>query len=645
MSLARHVAIQASLHSFVRASGCAGRTQLPGLRRHFTHTTTKARQLPTKRNDNGTRMPRIKHLLHSVERYLETGDEEGEDAALEAFYSKLATSELQGSAKAEAYEKGVLLFFEHECYEGAFHLYDTMTEQGLLPTAALRARILALTMVLNLKKNAELLEGFKKVFAEGLVDQRTLRELLMFMEREGSAKLKFIRDVANLYAESHGPEFRFGPQMSSYLIYVNFSLGVTKDAAKVIEQYSTISMEEKKPLDPAPYTTYLDELLRRKEYAGEDVDAVLQQMDADGVQLDIPVFNVLISSEVRNHRYDKAFMLYQYLLSNRTKELYPDDHTYTALFKALFLLHSPRSALTRRDKRPANMMSPRELFYSMLAAHVSSTSAEGRVRMIRPSGIVTTAVLNAALRTFLIASDHPGAFVVARSFRACGVPLDEKTFRSTLDILTRSIFRSARARPRDPVRRWMNRFLGYPLGPALKADASEAEVLAMIIGISREPRLSLHSADYRLPDFQKEMTAAYERELVSNVAQALQKDDGPRLTIDEARSFQDVFKDIIEPEELKKKDEPQHLPLLASLGEDAPPLPDTSEAAPSLDLTNLERILRRAVLAALPDGAELQAAKSVSAAIAESKREMVPPKPHHSRKAQSADAPADEASQ
>ncbi|KZT23176.1 hypothetical protein NEOLEDRAFT_1136795 [Neolentinus lepideus HHB14362 ss-1] len=632
MSSIRNAYLNTSLRTFMRSAGCVSRPCPQVIHRNASTATRRARKLLSQgraqtegmASANAVGTARVNNLLLSVKRYLESAEDE--EKALGICYSRL--SAFEGCHRATAHEKAVLLFMEYEHYEDAFSIYENMTKEGLLPSAALRARMLALSMAFSLMKEDEAMDGFQRLFAEGQVDERTLREVLQFMEAELGAEFSFIRTIAKIYSNSRGKGFKFGEAMSSYLVYANLAADVPEGADVAVHEYAEGQKMKNKVPEPDVYTARLDALLESDNYSGEDVDAILASMERDGVEPDMHVFNILMECEVRNHRYPKAFELYEYSMAHQNEKLRPDAFTFAHLFKALWRLHQPRNAHTRKYKRSTETISPRALFRSMISSHFQATQHSSS----RSSTYITTPVLNLALFTFLQANDYPAAFITARSFRACGLDVNHRTFSKSFDILIGRIFRDVRVPPRHPIRQWMNRFLGYPLGPCLKASTSEAEVLAMIIGIGKEPRLSIFSPDYRMPDFEADLTAILKRE-ASGELRTVVESEGKRYTVKPAKMFQKEFEDeaLIEPEtdgtKDKSEEEPHPLPLLASLGEDDPAQPHIiSEEQDSLNMTSLERILRRATLAALPEGADDHPAKSVSAAILEAKKDMISPK-------------------
>ncbi|TFK53348.1 hypothetical protein OE88DRAFT_1733288 [Heliocybe sulcata] len=613
MSLVQKASLQAGLRFFMRLGGCSGR---PFTHRLASSAAVKAhKRLRGQVNTGGTAragVGRINYALRSVERYLKS--EGNGKRALGAFY--LRVTSLEGSTAAMAHEKGILLFTEYECYEEAFSVYEVMTKKGLLPSPAMRARMLALGLALSLNSDEELLHGFQQIFTEGSLDERALREVLQYMEREIGVTHFTIMLLARMYRDARGKDFQFGSAMTNYLVYVYAVVHAAQGADEALEDYAEGQKQKGKLPEPGPYVARLDALLESGGYTGGDVDAILAMMERDGVEPDLYVFNTLIECEVRNQRYPKAFELYAYLLAHPNEKLRPDAFTFAHLFKAVWRLHQPRSAHTRRYKRPQDMPSPRLLFRTMMAGHYKAA----KLTTSAPTSFVTTSILNLVLWTFLSACDYPGAFVAARAFRTCGVDPDQRTFSESFEILVRRIFREVRMPARHPKRIWMNRFLGYPLGPALKDSASEAEVLAMIIGIGKTPRLSVYSAEYRMPDLEEELRELIKDEVPGELSTVVQTEDGQKSEREEAEAE-------TEGSETSPESEGSELfSLLASLGEDAPQQPDAfvPEQNP-LNMTSLERIMRRAILADLPEGSEAQAAKAVSAVVVEAKREMIPP--------------------
>jgi len=176
---------------------------------------------------------------------------------------------------------------------------------------------------------------------------------------------------------------------------------------------------------------------------------IISAMSDAGMSLDIDLYNVLISREVRLNRAANAFSMYDEMKQN--PELLPDSYTFGSLF-AMYRRIRPSSV--RRYSAAARLASCTLPLRQLFQEFVRSTSRSKKP--VQPN----TALLNAALRAFMRQRDYAAAIVVIQSFARFNVALDHKSYYCVIKLIVRRIWAEVQgSRPQDQVR-WVDRFLG-----------------------------------------------------------------------------------------------------------------------------------------------------------------------------------------
>jgi hypothetical protein len=188
---------------------------------------------------------------------------------------------------------------------------------------------------------------------------------------------------------------------------------------------------------------------------------------------------------------------------------------------------------------------------------------------------MTPRLLNVILRSFIFEHDYAGAFVALRAFRIFKLSVTAKTYFIVMRHIMHRILWDVKRSRHVGESRWGDRFLGITSGTRFKNLKIDEGMEENILLVAKQPEFSLSSG-------------------ILKSAAIARRTGGPKYTT----------------------------PTLEMIDGDVP-VPESLQ----LDIVPLERILRRAASANIHDMFEKDsdvAAKRVSKAVAEAKREMIP---------------------
>ncbi|KAI0666161.1 hypothetical protein C8Q78DRAFT_1072635 [Trametes maxima] len=484
-------------------------------------------------------------------------------AAAAIVHKALDETTLDNPSRFKLYERSISSFSRHGDVMKAAMLYSRMTREGYIPSVSLRIQMHVIKLAELSVPEETLLGVMKEGFAQQTFDEVALRDLLRVLAEGIDASPAFIRRVVESFLQTRGAGYTLFNDTTTYLMG-----SVPKGDEESVKYWSAYPS---KPLPPSPeqssrkptasaYTTLLRDLAASRPTLSL-YKWTIERMQAENITPDLPFFNALIAYEVGRHKFDVAFSIYQHAL-------------------------------------------PRAVYRDMLTCHLEHT----RRRPTKPSPSLDRICLHKALRTFIARRDYAAAHVVVRAFRLfptvigrAGLP----TYRIVLGGLLgriRSEFPLLTARlasELEPDSVWTYRFLGMSqLPPAQRtAVALDLGMVYRLLQVGTDPRLSLDFVP--APDY-AQAPAAPNEEMEGPLEEIVAR-EGERL---------DQFAGA-------ERFREQGMPTPAEFA-GMRPVPEGT----SYGVTPLERILRRAIVASLPDSGETLAEQALRA-IAEAKEEMV----------------------
>ena len=368
---------------------------------------------PHKPIDNARRLEtaRINTLLFSLHRYITSAKgRHSESAVVDYIRHKLLEPDFHTSSRPVAFDSIILFLIQNRRFGAACRIYDAMCAEGILPSPKVRVKLLGISAVSSADNDDDLLRSLKPVFSHEAYDEYSFRELLDLLSFHVSPDL--IDRVFNFYIESRGDGYTPSSKLTSAMVDIQIRGGLVSSAKALLDSRADNRDKERDhqhdPDAPYPYIAMLKALRSFQDPDPEAIQNILLRMQQDTVVPDAGLLNALITTEVWMTNYHKAFNLYHvFKTSPEELNISPDASTFATLFKA-FERVDTRS---RKWRRLAHRMTPRQLYREMLTYHLIETRGKPGLR----SSVVTPSVLAVALRTFMVRRDYPAAFLVLRS--------------------------------------------------------------------------------------------------------------------------------------------------------------------------------------------------------------------------------------
>ncbi|OJT02319.1 hypothetical protein TRAPUB_7159 [Trametes pubescens] len=527
-------------------------------------------------------------------------------AAAAVVYNALDRSVLDNPSRFNLYEQSAATFLRYGDVMKAVMLYSRMTREGFIPSVSLRVQMHIVKLAELAVPEDELFDTISEAFSQDVYDETALRDLLRMLVDGLQASPAFIRKVAVSFLESRGPDYTFSADTNIYIIRALQNGGDSEGAKDWSEQPSASpSANPQRSPTASPYTTLLRDLAASQP-SFDVYKWTLERMRAENVQPDLPFFNALLAYEASRRNYDVVFAIYRMLMQKRTATVGPSAHTFSTVFRVLHRLScSHRYRRLNRIRVPADTPSARSVYQDLLTCHLEQVGHKHN----RSSRALDSTVLHKALRTLLAQHDYAAAFVAARAFMlfpaAVGAPT-LATYHLVLGgILGRirvqaPVLAARIASSLSPESVWTFRFLGlHQLPVHMRRELTlDLGIVHRVLLIGTDPRLSLDyisAPSYAKPPPRSELEKY-----------GLVEEDG-----------EDVLRRVMRASH-PSNFHPHGMPSPVELTE-LTPAPENLKYG----LVPLERILRRAIAASLPVGAEILA-RGVSEAIVEAKRDMVP---------------------
>jgi pentatricopeptide repeat protein len=173
---------------------------------------------------------------------------------------------------------------------------------------------------------------------------------------------------------------------------------------------------------------------------------ILHQMKDDGVVPSRRIFNFYIQRYAQAGRVERSFAFYR-SMRHSNPPIQADHHTFYSLFSGD---SSKTSSYWSLD------FGGRRLFRDMTRQHLSNTDHRPQTQ----SNVITTAVLNAALRHFMRKRDYAAATVTMRTFPVCCILPNLNTQNTIINGLLARIKEELTENPSRTLVLWSDRILG-----------------------------------------------------------------------------------------------------------------------------------------------------------------------------------------
>ncbi|KAH9928822.1 uncharacterized protein B0H18DRAFT_1210015 [Fomitopsis serialis] len=531
----------------------------------------------------------------------------GEPTAIKRFHVFLSKMPEDNPTRFQVFEATIRMLLLEGCPMAAVTCYTRMTAEGFICSISLRAQMTVISLANRSPAPEEFFALLEMWFMNKRFNEHAFQDMLFLLDNTISEDPAFVDAVAKLYLRCKRPGYSFARETISWIVYVHARAGSKGSAKEWLdpERHAGAS-------GPEPYTS----LLRFIDGSSEDEELyrwIVERMQELEIQPDLAFYNALMSAEFARKKYDNAYKIYGLLKASPDPAITPDEITFAMVFRASLYMSQPRSFLTRRIGRPRGAPSPRQLYQDMIRCHIARARNSFE-------GVLSSSSLISAMRVFMDRRDYAAAFVVFKTMRQCELPMDLVMYQRILAPLMRRLKHELPllAVESDPRSFWSYRFLGLSTAPSRQRPAYNSRVLDVLLRIGTIPRLSLAYVAPELelateahsespPGFEAPAGSSSTRNRPPPARPPTQlEDDATPSAADEAKyeAFTKVFREHNMPSTLE----------VAGLVESVPhqvysPVP-------------LERILRRAILAARPDSV-LSAMKEVNSELAVAKEQMI----------------------
>lgn len=226
----------------------------------------------------------------------------------------------------------------------AVKVYERMVREGFIVSLSLEAQILAIAMsqAENQSKNI-LLSRFKSVIRRQAFSPNDLFEVLgvmTYLDLPPELLLDVMADFTKTH--KHVEPIEFNVCFLQDLANAAVKEGDIQTALDVLSALPQSDADE--TLLSRVYASFIA-AIRKSAYPSRDaVSAALNQMEKQGIPPSLPVWNSLISFEVRANSLHRPFAIYDAL--KMRPEFLPDHNTFGSLFKALNRFYNPKRRIS-----------------------------------------------------------------------------------------------------------------------------------------------------------------------------------------------------------------------------------------------------------------------------------------------------------
>lgn len=175
---------------------------------------------------------------------------------------------------------------------------------------------------------------------------------------------------------------------------------------------------------------------------------IMKVMQQNKIAPTLRIYNILIQHYASAGRANRAFAFYR-SMRHSNPSIIPDKNTFHALFSA-------DSSRTFKGDFKWLDLGGRRLFRDMTKQHLSNTNHQPRAE----SNVLSTAVLNAALRHFMRKHDYAAATITMRTFPVCRIAPNRYTHSAVIDSLIGRVQEELSSNPSERVVTWTDRIVG-----------------------------------------------------------------------------------------------------------------------------------------------------------------------------------------
>ena len=407
--------------------------------------------------------------------YLSRGPD---DNKVDAFvHRRLDVYRRSPQASYKIFEPTISLLINKKCFLAATSVYERMLKTGLIPSLSLDAKLLAMATAMS-PDDVTFLAAFETMFCNPHFTESTLEEALRVMIVLGTPRKVIINMIKN-FIETQSEDYTPGKLLLSKLVDAQVRENRLDDALETLAEYEeAISDTSDSSSVQDPYVAIMSAIRDTRSWDSAAVTRVLDIMQANNIQPNTAIFNILIAREVRQSRLYNAFSIYAMLkvMGDDVASTAPDAYTFGSLFNALCRLYKPKARNKKvqesggdRDE-PNIILSPRQLFFEMMQRHYDQpwllmAAARSMPQLsstfpVPPAFEPTPSLLNLTIRCFIRSRDYAAAIVAISSFLELKQHVTPRTYYIILKHIMSRIRGDVKLRRVPGESRWGDLFLG-----------------------------------------------------------------------------------------------------------------------------------------------------------------------------------------
>lgn len=567
-----------------------------------------------------TRSPAGADLLQVLSLHLRKGHSE---YAFARFNHAFDSRKFGYTHRFKIYQKVIYMFLAHKNMQGAVAIYSRMRHEGFLPPVGLRAVMDTLLVIAKSPSEEAVLEALANAFSLGLARQLHLRIVVRTLSPIIGITSNMLDSMVEVFLRSQAKGYMLSDRTKRFIARQHHIRGSFQHAQRWLasmrghKRADAILLANVRVQNPSDLT----------HTAGPSVDAL----------------NTLLATQFAHGRNEGAFDIYR-LWRSEYPQVYPNTLTFMMLFRALHQGRTakPRSFRTRRFKNvvpePTSIPTPRKLFYDMAFCHFSKMSTPtpkfpskrsapslGPLtpsQLQDPSPILSPSLLTLAFKVLTSERDYAGAFVCLRTFQLLNFPIRIPLYRILIGSIVRRIQSELpwiHTRPNIQWY-WSYRFLGRPPLPI----EFDIQLLEGIIRTGERKEMALGRIHPRMAEGGDHPSVELKGPSTTSGLAALHYPLPPQAPQAQTQIEADPTETCSKPTPPLGKPPPEPQEKQLNIPSALEVISVVKPSREEWDLLPLARLLRRAILAAIPE-VMTTAAREVCSIIADAKAEMVPP--------------------
>ena len=260
------------------------------------------------------------------------------------------------------YERVITFLVGRKYAQEAVLLYQRMHQAGLMSSAVLDAKMLAIALAVPHEFPQPLILRLTHIFTDLRYTEKDFSGLLKTMVKYGVDK-DITCTLVEAFIAARRPDYIFRPEYLTPILSARARSGDVGVALEMLDQSSNSAQLNRaaRASVQAPYVQILAALKETRSWDTGSVSRVLGLMSAQGLSHNLPTLNILLSREIRLGNHRAAIAIYSMLKDMKIKKkISLDSFTFGSMF-LLYRMIRPRAVRKHHRKDLAFPFPPRAL--------------------------------------------------------------------------------------------------------------------------------------------------------------------------------------------------------------------------------------------------------------------------------------------